>query len=164
MYQDYIVGEHKADKGKRFINYIVDIIAYLAFTFCMGLFLGVFSMVSNIDLPENDLFYNILGIGCLIIYYFVIETLTKGRSIGKFITGTKVVMIDSSTPTTKDYFMRSLCRIIPFEPLTFLGENGWHDSITKTTVVNKKTFELDLSSQDSIEHLGHTEIEETSIK
>jgi hypothetical protein len=36
--------------------------------------------------------------------------------------------------------LRSLCRLIPFEPFSFLGSDarGWHDSITKTRVVRKK--------------------------
>ncbi len=69
------------------------------------------------------------------------------------------MMIDGSTPTTKDYFMRSICRIIPFDALTFLGENGWHDKISNTIVVNKKTFEADLSQADNIESIGKTEFE-----
>lgn len=162
MYQDYIVGEHKADKGKRFINYIIDIICFLIFTFLIGILLGILSMTLGFNLPQNDFFYNIIGLICVIIYYSTLEILTKGRTIGKLITGTKVVMIDGSTPTTKDFFMRSLCRVIPFEAFSFLGENGWHDSITKTTVVNKKAFEADLLSKDTIESIGNTETNDIS--
>ena len=121
--------------------------------------LGVVAVMMNFQLPESNLIYNIIAAIVLVFYYFLIESITKGRSIGKLVTGTKVVMIDGSTPTTKDYFMRSLCRIIPFEVLSFLGENGWHDKISKTTVVNKKAFELDLSQADNIESIGKTEFE-----
>ncbi len=159
MYQDYKVGEHKANKGIRLANYLIDAIVYLICTFIVGVLLGLLSMALSFELPKNDLFYNLFALLILVIYFFLIESLTKGRSLGKLITGTKVVMIDGSAPSTKDYFMRSLCRIIPFDVLTFLGENGWHDSISKTTVVNKKAFEADLSQQDSIESLGTTEIE-----
>lgn len=159
MYQDYKVGEHKANKGSRFVNYLIDGIVYLAFCLLFGLLLGVIIMVLNIELPENELFFNIIGIILMFVYYFLIEIMTKGRSIGKYVTGTKVIMINGSTPTTKDYLYRNLCRLIPFDALTFLGENGWHDSISKTTVVNKKAFEADLSQEDSIESIGNTETE-----
>ena len=159
MYQDYKVGEHKANKGIRLANYLIDAIVYLICTFIVGVLLGLLSMALSFELPKNDLFYNLFALLILVIYFFLIESLTKGRSLGKLITGTKVVMIDGTNPTTKEYFIRSLCRIIPFEPISFLGENGWHDKISKTTVVNKKAFEADLSQEDSIENLGKPEVE-----
>ncbi len=107
----------------------------------------------------NPLLDRIITTLAYVIIMFLIEFMTKGRSLGKLITGTKVVMIDGSAPTTKNYFYRNLCRIIPFDTLTFLGENGWHDKISKTTVVNKKAFEADLSQEDSIESIGNTETE-----
>ena len=166
MYQDYKVGEHKANKGLRFLNFIIDYVSIILLTM---LFFGFIAIVIVIINPESDIIYQLENINPLIdrvitVFFYVLliflsEFLTKGRSLGKFITGTKVVMIDGSTPTTKDYFMRSLCRIIPFEVLSFLGENGWHDKISKTTVVNKKAFELDLSQADNIESIGKTEFE-----
>ena len=78
----------------------------------------------------------------LLIYYTTIETLT-GRSLGKFITKTKVVIYDGSKPTFNEILVRSLCRLIPLEHFSFLGEdgNGWHDSISKTYVVDIAKFE-----------------------
>lgn len=52
------------------------------------------------------------------------ETLTKGRSIGKFITGTQVVTLDGETPTANVFLKRSFCRIIPLNAFSFFGENG----------------------------------------
>ena len=115
MYQDYKVGEHKPNQGLRLANYLIDGIVYLICTFIIGLILGVVAVMMNFQLPESNLIYNIIAAIVLVFYYFLIESITKGRSIGKLVTGTKVVMIDGSTPTTKDYFMRSLCRIIPFK-------------------------------------------------
>ncbi|MBY0067078.1 MULTISPECIES: RDD family protein [Empedobacter] len=166
MYQDYKVGEHKANKGLRFLNFIIDYVSIILLTM---LFFGFIAIVIVIINPESDIIYQLENINPLIdrvitaffyvLLIFLSEFLTKGRSLGKFITGTKVVMIDGSTPTTKDYFTRSICRIIPFDVLTFLGENGWHDKISKTTIVNKKAFEADLSQADNIESIGKTEFE-----
>ena len=166
MYQDYKVGEHKANKGLRFLNFIIDYVSIILLTM---LFFGFIAIVIVIINPESDIIYQLENINPLIdrvitVFFYVLliflaEFLTKGRSLGKFITGTKVVMIDGSTPTTKDYFMRSICRIIPFDVLTFLGENGWHDKISNTTIVNKKAFEADLSQADNIESIGKTEFD-----
>ncbi|MDH1883008.1 RDD family protein [Empedobacter sp. GD03797] len=122
MYQDYKVGEHKANKGLRFLNFIIDYVSIILLTM---LFFGFIAIVIVIINPESDIIYQLENINPLIdrvitVFFYVLliflsEFLTKGRSIGKLVTGTKVVMIDGSTPTTKDYFMRSLCRIIPFK-------------------------------------------------
>ena len=159
MHQDYIVGEHKADKGKRFLNYLIDII--FLFTLIIFILVILYLIIPNTydSLFDNDLSINLVSYAVTILYYFLIETTTKGRSIGKFISDTKVVKIDGSEPTTKDYFVRSICRIIPFEPLSFLFGAGFHDTISKTTVVNKKAFEADLLQKDNIESIGTTEIE-----
>lgn len=78
------------------------------------------------------------------IYCFLIEYVTKGRSIGKFITGTKVVMLDGSIPTAAVLFRRNLYRLIPFDVFSFLFSKGIHDSISKTRVVMKKDFDREM--------------------
>ncbi|CAM3334144.1 RDD family protein [Empedobacter stercoris] len=171
MYQDYKVGEHKANKGIRFLNFIIDYVSIILVTM---LFFGMIATIIVLINPESNILYQLENINPLLdriitaIFYilliFLSEFLTKGRSLGKLITGTKVVMIDGSEPTTKDYFNRNLCRLIPFDVLTFLGENGWHDKISNTTVVNKKAFEADLSYEDIIDTIGNTESESNMIK
>lgn len=166
MYQDYKVGEHKANKGLRFLNYIIDLFSIIIVTI---LFFGIIAGIITVINPESNIIYEFENINPLldrilttffyVLLIFLLEYLTKGRSLGKFITGTKVVMIDGSAPTTKDYFYRNLCRIIPFDLLTFLGGNGWHDKISKTTVVNKKAFEADLLQADNIESIGKSDVE-----
>ena len=115
-------------------------------------------MIIPIEINENDLIYNIIAINNLILYYFIFESITKRRTLGKLITSTKVIMIDGSEPTTKDYFIRSICRIIPFEGFSFLGLNGWYDKFSKTTVVNKYAFEAAISFDEAIESLRNENI------
>ena len=79
-----------------------------------------------------------IGIAIGIIYFAVME-FSFGKTLGKMITKTKVVMADGSKPTFGTIFIRTLCRHIPFEPFSFLGGPvGWHDSISKTRVVSDK--------------------------
>lgn len=62
-----------------------------------------------------------------------------GQSIGKMITRTVVLNGDGERPGFGQIIVRNLARLIPFEAFSFLTKNptGWHDSLSKTMVVNK---------------------------
>lgn len=118
------------------------IILFLAFIFgiiCVLLgFDEVVESMGNFGKFEEYL----IGIITLLIYHIIFESFTS-RTIGKYITGTIVVMGDGSKPDSQTILKRTLCRIIPFDFLTFLGSpsRGWHDSISDTFVVKKKEFD-----------------------
>ncbi|GGF05115.1 Uncharacterized membrane protein YckC, RDD family [Chishuiella changwenlii] len=157
MYQDYAVGEHKANKGLRFLNYLIDLVAVIFILAIVLITISFTSEALGLTISEESILFDLFIYVLVVIIYFLIEFVTKGRSLGKLITGTKVVMIDGTEPTTKDYFVRNLCRIIPFDAFTFLGENGWHDKISKTTVVRKRAFEEEMFKNNSIDEIGRTE-------
>ncbi|MEG0188049.1 RDD family protein [Algoriella sp.] len=159
MYQDYKVGEHKANKGLRIANYFIDLATVVIILIIIITVIYLVLELFAINFSEDNIILDLLMYLGFVGVYFLMEVITKGRSVGKFITGTKVVMIDGSEPLAKNYLIRNLCRLIPFDQLSFLFGGGFHDTISKTTVVNKKAFEADLSQQDSIESLGKTEIE-----
>ena len=64
------------------------------------------------------------------------------RTFAKYYTKTLVVKQDGSKPNRKSIIIRTISRLIPFEPLTFLTQNsrGWHDILSVTYVVKKKEF------------------------
>jgi uncharacterized RDD family membrane protein YckC len=80
----------------------------------------------------------------------------NGRTVGKYITNTKVFMLDGSKPESEKILMRTLSRIVPFEFLSFLGndDKGWHDTWTDTVVVDLKKYEEMKNSRDSISEIG----------
>jgi hypothetical protein len=52
-----------------------------------------------------------------------------------------VVKHDGSRPNMKSIIIRTLSRLIPFEPFSFLtAERGWHDTLSVTYVVKKHDF------------------------
>ena len=116
-----------ASKGKRFFNYTIDMF------FCVFLFF-VISIYFNI---HDELVAQILFIVIFILYYVLFETIT-GRTIGKYITRTKVIAADGGKSTVYNILIRNLCRLIPFEQLTFLGPRtiGLHDIFSNTLVVD----------------------------
>jgi len=130
-----------ADKGKRFANYIIDLICYYLFSLIFGLFLGIVLMLFfpnaiGIFFEENTLVELTLALVVGVIFYSTLEAAT-GRTLGKVITGTKVVDKDGNKPGFRTILLRSLCRFIPFDPVSFLRKKdyGWHDEISETRVV-----------------------------
>ena len=92
------------------------------------------------------------------MYTFLIEYFTRGRSIGKYITGTKVICTDGIEPTFNDYLIRNISRIVPFDTLSFFGENSWHDKLSETRVINIKNYQAEIQAKSEIEDLGKKEI------
>ncbi|WP_079243113.1 RDD family protein [Chryseobacterium indologenes] len=54
------------------------------------------------------------------VYYFLMENFLDGRTVAKYITGTKVISTDGTKPTTQQFFYRSLSRIVPLMGYLFL--------------------------------------------
>lgn len=156
-----LVERNKASKGLRLGNYLIDLAIFY------GCIMGVFFVMGLISQdPEaliddldhvNPFLDRILTLILYAIYMFVIEILLKGRSIGKFLTGTKVVTTDGNQPTMGDLFTRNISRAVPFDQLSFLGNNGWHDSWSDTRVVRIKEYETALKLEKEMEMLGSAE-------
>jgi uncharacterized RDD family membrane protein YckC len=130
-----------ASTGKIFANYLLDSLFFLIFAFLFGVILGIILLfVSPESLAifeeDNTLLEYLLGFILIMIYYLSLEGLT-GRTLAKFITKTKVVTENGEKPNFKTILMRILCRFVPFEAFSFLGEGtGWHGKWSKTIVVN----------------------------
>ncbi|WP_306353327.1 RDD family protein [Flavobacterium sp. '19STA2R22 D10 B1'] len=157
------VKSTEANKGTRAINMVIDYTVLMLLLFV--LLFGIVFIIAIINpdyatailgFVENtgDMADYIFGIPVAFLYYMIFETLTS-RSIGKYITGTKVVMEDGSKPTKTAVFYRTVSRCIPFETLTFLlSARGWHDSISKTYVVNAKEFESKRKFNEEFHEIG----------
>jgi uncharacterized RDD family membrane protein YckC len=150
-----------ATKGVRFANLVLDYIARLLIGLALGVVIGVVSELTG-NYSVIELFFEsgrlmelLFGYIIILIYYTTIETLT-GRSLGKFITKTKVVLYDGSRPTFNEILVRSLCRLIPLEGLSFFGDDGkgWHDSMSKTYVVDIAKFEAKIATFEGLDEIG----------
>ena len=127
-----------ASMGVRFANYFIDGIIHTAIYLIL-----VFGGISSGALAGGEIF--VIRIAVFLFYYTLLEG-TTGKTIGKMITGTMVVMEDGSKPTTDKIIGRTFSRLIPFNAFSFLFLDGvgWHDTITKTRVVSKNAEVLDL--------------------
>jgi len=136
-----------ASKGKRFTNFFVDYIVFLVLVVVASGAMYA-TGIWDIDNPgSNGLVERFIGLIFYGLYYTVLETALKGKSLGKYLTKTKVVTNDGTTPDFNSILTRSFSRAVPFEAFSFLGSSlqGWHDKWSDTLVVDEQLSELPLN-------------------
>ena len=142
-------GKFPSSALRRLANYLIDrILGGIVFGVVIVIVWGIISVLSKSGVvsPESA-FVKIINtiIPVLIVlsiyinplYYLFFEGIW-GRTLGKWITKTKVVRMDGSKPKFVQILGRSFARLIPFEAFSFLISNnpvGWHDRLSKTLVV-----------------------------
>lgn len=164
-YKDFrVTDEMLASKSKRFANYIIDRILFYLFFAVIGFIIAIIAELLGSE-ETLQFLYDLENISSLLdtlittiiflIFYFILES-TSQRTIGKLITQTKVVLENGEKPSIETIIIRSLCRVIPFEPFSFFGNipRGWHDTISKTYVVDIKVFEEQKKAHENYNLIG----------
>ncbi len=131
-------AEHYGDasQGQRFLNLLVDYCGAALFAFVVAVVMGITGTGEHITGPVGA---QAFGIGVMLGYYLIFEWLT-GRTLGKLVTGTRVIDQFGNRPSFLKVLGRSVTRFVPFEPFSFFGgENGcWHDAWSGTRVVRTR--------------------------
>ena len=118
----------------RFINYLID---------CLFLAM-VASVIINLFMPEmmpksvgdvsSGMFISLLY--PLQFAYYLVAEYFFGKTLAKLVTKTYVTTEYNEKPGFTAILIRTLCRYIPFEYISFLWSRvGWHDKFSKTYVV-----------------------------
>ncbi|MDV6169300.1 RDD family protein [Flavobacterium sp. DG1-102-2] len=138
-----------SERSTRFANFVIDgiIVTLLQFgTAALGNWMydtygNEGFLVGPLD--TQNLKFTLLCLGIQIVYYGLFESVFM-RTPAKFITNTMVINRDGSTPDNGRIFLRTLCRQIPLEIFSFLWPpgTGWHDSISKTLVVDVNKLKI----------------------
>jgi uncharacterized RDD family membrane protein YckC len=134
----------QASSGKRFANYIIDLVVFYGLVFVSGIVIALVNPVAIESINDDDIGFNLLdrllGLVLYGIYMFAIEAIFKGKSLGKLITGTRAVNEDGSNVSPKAALLRGLSRAVPFNAFSALGNPAypWHDKWTKTYVIDEK--------------------------
>lgn len=141
----------EADRGLRFANLLLDYIGIIAFIFVIMLTAFLVGAIDEADL-ENEAFANLFCYASMFSYYVLCEYFLKGKTLGKFVTHTRVVTLDGEQPTLLTIIGRTLCRFIPIEPFSFLGSrlSGWHDRLSKTMVIKERQSNLPISDSELV--------------
>ena len=138
-----------AATGQRFLNYLIDnLLMNYGLSFLtgsvVGLLVGLLFPDYAVRLSESSDTFDVLLLGYMIaivnylVYYTICEKAFKGHTLGKLITGTRVIRDDGDELTFKDALLRSLSRLVPFEAFSAFGGHPWHDTWTKTSVIKTR--------------------------
>ena len=142
-----ITADLLASREQRFMNFIIDFLIIYIIWISIGSTLIIIGEITSIYALSNWaestttfeklIFWLIL----LFIYYFLTETYYS-RTFAKYFSKTIVVTKNGLRPSKKQILIRTLCRFIPLEGLTFFGKNtkGLHDFFSDTYVVRKHEF------------------------
>lgn len=124
-----------AGRGLRLANMLIDYVCYFVLAAVLGFVIVLVWGEEGLDVLDKMPDF-VFGAILMCLYYIPLETMT-GRTIGKLITGTKVVNDHGQSPSLIAVIKRTLSRFIPFEAFSFLGKDayGWHDKISDTYVV-----------------------------
>src|SRR5690554_1328048 len=123
-----------ASPGRRFANFIIDgIVINIVYNIIeIIMYYGSIGLLNSFS-TEGIIITSIFSLVFYVLLYSLQEYLLKGRSIGKYVTNTRVVLLNGEEPGFNTYLVRSLCRMIPFEAFSFLfSAAGWHDTLSKT--------------------------------
>ncbi|MFY7839740.1 MAG: RDD family protein [Lacibacter sp.] len=129
-----------ASVGQRFLNFIIDLIAFYFLAFIAGILAGAIGVAMQSDADQSmpagfQLLFLFSFLGIYLFYYTLLEG-AKGKTLGKLLTKTKAVQIDGSPLGYQKAFVRSLCRFVPFEFISvFFGGFMWHDRWTYSMTV-----------------------------
>lgn len=114
-------------KRTRFFNFLIDSSIFFSLVLIISLLLKDYVL-------KEDLKYFLIV--CYYLYYFLFE-LFGGQTIGKMITKTRVIDLDSIThPSPLKILIRTLSRLIPIDILSYLFKSrGIHDFLSKTKTI-----------------------------
>ncbi|MCR6625547.1 MAG: RDD family protein [Pseudoxanthomonas sp.] len=133
-----------ATKLRRFVHWMIDRLIVVGIIFLGMVAAGIVGGDEVLDWVEQLPWWQdqLIGFAVIIVYYTLMEGAT-GTTIGKLLTGTRVVDEAGRPITFGQALLRSLSRIVPFEAFSILfadddDPRGWHDRWPRTRVVLKR--------------------------
>ncbi len=130
--------------GKRFGTFLIDLVVFYILIFVITIVLVSEDSIITSEINGNgfsvDFKFRLTGLLFYALLMGLQETIFKGRSIGKFVMGTRAVNLDGSLISPKTAFLRGFSRAVPFCAFSALGTpcNPWQDKWTDTIVVDEK--------------------------
>ncbi|OMP29968.1 RDD family protein [Mangrovimonas sp. DI 80] len=118
----------------RLINYIVDTIVWLILYFSIAYIFDRYFVRFN-SYVVNYIYSISLGLILYLVYYGTLEFYFH-RTLGKYLSRTKVVDRDGGEITFLTIFKRTISRLIPIDIFYYLfSKKGLHDRLSNTLVI-----------------------------
>jgi len=133
----------RASTGKRFLNYIIDLLFFYVLIVIIFAVIALVSPSAIDAIPDSagfNLVDRIVTLFLYGIYMGIVEGLFKGKSLGKLITKTRAVNMDGSKIGWSTALGRGFSKAVPFCVFSALGTpcNPWQDRWTSTMVIDEK--------------------------
>ena len=128
-----------AKRDQRATGFIIDALICYPLMLLTKILPGIIGIFTLLDIDTGSFSNFPAWMITLLFYYLLCEGIWH-RTIGKLITGTRVVQTSGSNPAFNKIILRTFIRFIPLEFLTYLEKNkqpnGWHDRWSDTRVIN----------------------------
>ncbi|MDR1762535.1 MAG: RDD family protein [Dysgonamonadaceae bacterium] len=151
------IDQTPASVGTRVFARVIDYILMFCYLY------GLFNLISHFFRYRSYDYEVVLVIFILpvVFYSFIFETFNRGRTPGKMLFGTRVVMRDGSTPTIGAYFMRWMLYLIDSQMgigiivmLVNQSNRRIGDIAAGTIVIKERDYHRIHVSLDEFEHLS----------
>lgn len=124
------VDRRKVGSLIRFVHFMMDTIIWF-----------VLAAILTLGLDGNDFLQRLVAyvimLGTFLGYYYVMES-KYHKTVAKFVTKTRVILSNGDEPDKRDILQRTLCRLIPFDTISYLfTKNGFHDRLSNTTLIKE---------------------------
>lgn len=140
----HVVEFRQASKRQRMLNFSLDLLGYYSAILILGL-LGLPDLIDWVFHRNKLKLYNaelvalyVSVILLYVIYYSLLEYYCKGKTLGKWVTKTRVVTQDGHPLDIFTVFQRNLLRYNPLDPLSYLVGLNWHDEWSSTVVIDER--------------------------
>lgn len=122
-----------ASQHQRTLNYLVDY--YIQTIITILLFAHIYAFVPTLGIGIRGI---AISVFLWFAYYIFFETLFQ-KTPGKFVSKSRVVTATGVRPSFVIILLRTLCRMIPLESISFLSwyPVGWHDKFSGTVVIDE---------------------------
>lgn len=124
------VEKIKSGSGKRLLGHIIDV----TFVMVVTILALKFATITE-STPISNLEINLTYFAFYFLYFFEMEVTSNGKTIGKKLLRMSVINNKGEDTSMSKIGLRTLCRFIPFDGLSFLWGGNWHDNISGTYVV-----------------------------
>ena len=127
---------NSASRVLRLLSFLIDSTFILFIIFSIAYIVGNYG-ISFSSYIVNYIYSTSLILVSFIGYYLILEFKFQA-TVGKLLTRTYVVDLEGNKPKLITLLKRTLIRLIPIDPLSYLfSKNGWHDKLSKTRVLKK---------------------------
>jgi len=151
-----------ASQGQRLANLFVDIIVFylllVILSAVLGIVLGLLGGMELVNSVVNSSAFNLYAYGIYLLYFIIFEYFLQ-KTVGKYLSKTRVVNIHGEKPKLSQIIGRSFARFIPFDAFSYLGSTGrgWHDTLPELYVVDENLFKQKKANFYDFKQLGKKE-------